>query len=278
MSKVSIEQVKEIIENRVKGVWKPEHDEYGHHYRHRDSGVLVDSVTTQLILDKPHITPWAVEIGIRHFIGNIDFYDPKNEEQTQRMIETSKFAFRGVRDDAGNVGTRSHDVIERYINEWIETGKRREDIRTLIDPSEDHRVFATARSAERFFNEHPGITPIASELLVGSEVVQAAGTLDFLVMWDGQLWILDWKTSNSAVHEEYAIQVATYKKLFEHMTGLKVAGCTVIGISKKYDTYTALDVASPYQAYLAFLGVSKTYRWKKNGKDKLLSRKKRITI
>lgn len=275
---VSVEQVKELIQTKIEGVWIPQHDEFGHHYKHRDTGTLVDSVTTQIILEKPHITPWAVEIGIRDFIKNVEFYDPKNEEQTQRMIETSKFAFRTPRDDAGNVGTRSHDIIEKYIDLWIERGDRIVDIRTLIDPSEDSRVFAATRSAERFFNENPGIVPIASELLVGDEKIWAAGTLDFLVMWNGELWLLDWKTSNSATHDDYAIQVATYKYLFEKMTGLKIKGCMIIGVSKGYDKYIALDIPSPYQAYCAFLGISKAYRWKKNGRDKLITRKNRITI
>src|SRR4029077_2666647 len=180
---------------------------------------IVDSVTTQIIINKPHLVPWSVEIGVRDFIKNIEYYDKFNEDQTNRMIEQAKFAFRAVRDDAGNVGTRAHDVIEKYVNDWIETGKRKEDILFFVLGDEDPRVFAAARSAERFFQDYPGIIPIASELLVGDEKLRTAGTLDFLVLWNGELWLLDWKSSNSAVHDDYVIQVSTYKYLFQKMTG-----------------------------------------------------------
>ncbi len=240
--------------------------------------MLVDSVTTQIILDKPHITPWAVEIGVRDFIKKIEFYDSKNPEQTEEWIKAAKFAFRATRDDAGNVGTKAHTIIEEYINDWIFTGNRNPDIRSLIPPDEDPRIFAACRSAEKFFNDYPDIIPIASELLVGDQVVGTAGTLDLLVMWNGELWLLDHKTSNSATHDDYAIQVSTYKYLFQKMTGIKIKGCSILGYSKGYDKYSLLDIQNPYRAFQVFCGVSKAYKWLRDGKDKMITRKNRLTI
>lgn len=278
MKTPSIKKIHSIIKNKVEGVWIPAHDEKGHHYRHRDSGILVDSVTTKIILEKEHIVPWAVEIGIRDFISKIQFYDPDNEDQTNRMIEVSKFAWRGARDDAGNIGTKSHDTYEFYIKNWIATGKRITDIKSIIPKDADPRVFATVRSAEKFFNDFPAIVPIASELLVGDEEWGVAGTLDFLVLWDERLWLIDFKTSNSPAHDDYALQVSAYKKLFEKMTDLKIEGCSILGVSKGYDRYTLLDVIGPGSAFIAFRGITRVYDWKYNGKDKLIVRKNRAII
>lgn len=275
-----VDRIKQIIEEKVKGVWIPEHSDKGHFYRHRDSGVLVSSVTTQIILDKPHLLGWAVEIGVREFITKLPTLDLKNEDQLQEAIENVKYAFRAVRDDAGNVGTRAHDVVERYINEWIETGIRRADIRTMIPVDElDGRVFAAVRSAEKFFNDHDGeIVPLACELLVGDEKTGVAGTLDLLVLWKGELWLLDHKTSNSATHDDYVIQVGTYKTLFQKMTGLRVKGASILGYSKGYDKYALLDTQNTHQAFQVFVGVSRAYKWLWNGKKKMIERKNRIKI
>lgn len=268
-----------IIEREVRGVWVSAHDDKGHHYRHRDTGVVVDSVTTQIILKAEHLVPWAAEIAVRDFLKNLQFYDPNNPEQTNRMIEQAKYAFRGVRDDAGNIGTQSHDVFEDYINKWIETGSRPKDITALIPPDRDPRVYATTRSVEKFFNRYEGeIIPIAAELLVGDPAAKTAGTLDLLVLWNGDLWLLDWKTSNSPAHDDYAIQVATYKRLFEKMTGLHIEGASIIGVSKSYDKPTLLDIVRPGAAYNAYLGVSRAYQWLHNGREKLVERKKRHTL
>lgn len=278
MKNLDVTSIRSIIDTKVKGVWIPCHDEHGHHYKHRDSGVVVDSITTKIILEKEHLVPWAAEIAVRHFIKNVEFYDPKNEEQTERMIEDAKFAFRATRDDAGNVGTLSHDVYEEYIENWIKDGTRISDIRHMLSPNADPRIYATVRSAEVFFNDHPEIIPVASELIVGDEKWGVAGSLDFLVIWNGKLWLLDFKTSNRYDNDEYAMQVVGYKKLFEKMTGLKIAGTSILGVSKGYDKYSLLDVLEPNKAFSAYRGVTKAYDWKYNGRDKLLVRKNRMKI
>lgn len=264
--------VREVIKTKVEGIWIPAHDESGHHYRHRDTGTLVDSVTTQLILDKPHLIPWAVERGIEYVLERRDLL----EIEPEKLIKAAKFAFTAVRDDAGNIGTQAHGYIEEYVNSWIATGERPVDIRTYIPEDSDGRVFAAARSAEKLFVDH-GIVPIASEILVGDEKVWAAGTLDLLAWHKGKLAVVDWKTSNQ-VGDDYALQVAAYKYLFQRMTGLRILDCIIIKLSKDYADVKMYDIPNQRAAYNAFLGVSKAYRWLKNGEKKLVERKNRITI
>lgn len=275
MSKVT--DIQKKIENLVTGIWTPKHDEKGHHYMHQ-SGIVVDSVTTKINIKQPHLVPWAARLAVESFIKNMEFYDPSDEEGAERIRKEAIFAHTGFTKDAGNIGTLAHEIVEEYMRRWIRDTIRPSDITKLIDPNMDARVFAACRSMEKFFNENEGIVPIAVELLVGDVKMKVAGTLDLLVIWNDELWLLDLKTSNTALHDDYALQVSTYKTLFQRMTGLRIKGCCIIGVSKNYDSYGIYDILKPQQAVAAFRGIQKGYDWMWNKEPKLLERKNRATI
>jgi hypothetical protein len=270
---MTVAEIQKIISEKVIGVWVPEHDTKGHHYRNTKDGRLVDSVTTQNIIDKPNLIPWAARIAAEWIAERLPLYCKENHDQ---MMSEASLAFRTVRDTAGSIGTQAHDLIENYINHWIETGTRP----GVIFPNSDldPRVIAACRSSEKFFDKYPEIVPIASELLVGSSKLDGAGTLDFLVMWGDKLWLLDWKTSNSALHDDYAVQVSAYKAFFEEMTGLKIDGCSILGLSKNYDETKVYDIPFVIQAFAVFKSQNKIYKCQKNGRKKLIERKNRLKI
>jgi hypothetical protein len=269
---MTVAEIQKIISEKVIGVWVPEHDTKGHHYRSTKDGRLVDSVTTQNIIDKPNLIPWAARIAAEWIAERLPLYCKENHDQ---MMSEASLAFRTVRDTAGSIGTQAHDLIEVYINQWISEGKRPE---LSIDMTKDPRIVAAVRSAGKFFDKYPEITPIASELLVGSSKLDGAGTLDFLVLWGDKLWLLDWKTSNSALHDDYAVQVSAYKAFFEEMTGLKIDGCSILGLSKNYDETKVYDIPFINQAFAVFKSQNKIYKWQKNGRKKLIERKNRLKI
>lgn len=271
-------EVQKIIEEKVNGVWVAAHDEKGHHYKNTKTGKIVDSVTTQSIIDKPHLVPWAAGLAVKYFIERMEFYDkskPEEEENNARLIKDSKLAFRAVRDDAGDIGTQAHDVIETYLNDWIKTGSKK-SITDFLDDSKDPRAWAAARSAEEIFNTL-NIIPVATELLVGSDKLDGAGTLDFVFLHDGKLWIGDWKSSNQ-VSDLYAIQVAAYVKMFEEMTGLKIAGAMIVHLSKNYNKVRLYDIPYLNRAYAVFKHQNAIYRWLNDGREKLIERKNRVII
>lgn len=269
-------QIKKIIKNKVDGVWVAAHDETGHHYRNRDSGVLVDSVTTKLsLLSKPHLIPWAVKMGLEYFIERIEFYNKDNHDQ---LIKAAQFAHTAVRDDAGNIGTIAHQALEDYVNEWLKTKKRPKDVKNFIPEGSDGRVYAAARSGEAVFDKY-NVVPLYSELLVGSEKYNSAGTLDLLAVDNnGNLVLLDWKTSNRCDEIGYSMQVAAYKKFFEEMTGLKIKKTHIVMLSKDYDKVTVYDIPNVSKAFNAFAQLSKVYDWVENGKEKVLKDVKKIII
>lgn len=269
------EQIKKIIEEEVRGVWVAEHNETGHHYRHTPTGLLVDSVTTKLIADKPHLVKWAVKKGIEWLEVNDRFLKLATSERGQFMIGAQE-AFTEFRDQAGSVGSLAHAVAENYINYRIKNGRWPDDIRKGFKEGADPRSIASARSVEAMIRKID-IVPIASELLVGSVKHKIAGTLDLLALVDNELTLIDLKTSNQ-VSDEYANQIAAYKFCFEEMTGLKIKKAQIWHLSKDYDKCTVYNIPNLSSAYKAYKAIATYYDWLHNGKEKLTKDVKKVII
>lgn len=207
---------------------------------------------------------------------------PENKNQ---IYSQASLAGEGIRDQAGDTGSTSHDAIEAFINDWIETGTMPVDIVPYVKP--DHfgvinpGSVAGARSAQKFFKDNPFYIPVAAELLVGDIKVGSAGTCDVILYdtWTGKLIVGDWKTSNAIDEAGYAQQVATYRALFEKMTGLKTASyCLIMMLSKKYDKYDTYIVKSPAKAFAAFKHSLAQYNWINDATPKAVLSKRKISV
>lgn len=277
----TLDEIKAIIEKKVVGKITPAHDERGHHYAFvgDKSGLVVDSVTTKLVLDKPHLVRWAVRISFEWMESKWASMTKENREEYLKGAQESPY---DVRDEAGQTGHIAHDAIEMYVKDWIATGIRPLDIKVYVKPKEgallDYRAVAAARSAEALFKKK-NVVPIASEILVGLKRYKSAGTLDMLILNldtnEIELW--DWKTSN-AVNDTYAMQVAAYKKFFEGMTKLTIAKSKIIHLSKESDVFHVYNIPDIDLAWKAFLDIGKVYDWVKNGREKLSKDIKVITL
>jgi len=274
---VNSSEIKTIIDKKVKGKIVPQHTEEGHYYKFVKSDIVVRSVTTKLIIEKPHLIPWAVEKAINWFEQDPSRFAALATNERKHVMNTAKFIFTGHRDDAGNVGSSGHTVIENWVNHWIKTGEKL-DIRSFIPADSDLRVFGITRSAEAFFNKND-VTPIASELLVGMKKYNSAGTLDMLVLNNktGCIELWDWKSSNAINQDTYPMQIAAYKKFFEHMSKLPISVCKIIKLDKYSDSFKAYTLTDTEQSFKAFASMSFVYDWKYDGEIKL-KEDKNITI
>lgn len=258
--------LRQIIKEKVEGVIVPEYTEDGHFYRFPD-GTLQPSVTTKLkIINKPHLLRWAIKKGIEYLEEQDRFSMLKDPATRNTAMVGAYEAHTVIRDDAGDVGHDAHEAVEKYIQDWMDTGNKPQDIREYFDMYADPRAIASARATERLLNKFD-IQPVAVEISVG-DVRYSAGKLDFLCLWDGKLTLADFKTSNQ-VDDNYALQVAAYKYFFEHMTGIKIQQTKILHLSKDYDKYTIYKVNNLPQAYKAFKGVVAAFDWIYNGKTKL---------
>lgn len=263
------ESVQKAIERYVKGVWVPEHTDTAHFYRHTPTGKLCASVTSKMILEKEHLRPWAVRVGIE-WLEQDDRWNKYLEHKQYKKneyLQGAILAHTDIRDDAGSVGSAVHQAAEDFINEWIATGTKPDDILKYIPEHarSDGRVVAGARSVKRLFDDRPRVLPVASELLVGSLRLGTAGTLDLLVLNDGVLELWDFKTSNSIDPINYSMQVAAYSHMFTGMTKLRPVAWRVIKISKDYDRVDIYKLTGYKDAVRCFEYLAKVYDLTKGG-------------
>lgn len=248
---------RQAIADKIEGKILPKHDEDGHKYLFVDTGEIVRSVTTKIIVDRPHLVPWAVRIAFEWMESR---WPAMNQVNRDGYLKGAQMASADVRDDAGSIGTLGHNAIEDYCNEWITTGVQPKDIRTFINPTSDPRVFAIARSAEKIFKDRPQYRPLAVEILVGDIGLRSAGTLDALVMnmetGDVELW--DWKSSND-VHDTYAIQVGAYATMFEEMANLRIDNIKIAHLSKDYDKPVLHVIVDRQRAVKSFAAISEVF-------------------
>jgi len=106
---------------------------------------------------------------------------------------------------AAEEGTMVHTAVERLLNgdqiDWIDmTG----DVTYPLD------VWKMVLKFADFWNTHkPEI--VAAEYHLFSDEHEYAGTADIICKMNGELWLLDIKTSNS-LHTSYDLQLAAYAK------------------------------------------------------------------
>ncbi len=263
-------EIRQIIAEKVTGVWVAEHTAEGHFYRNTKTGTLCPSVTTkQKIIDKPHLKKWAVKKGIE-YIEQFDRFEKLKGPERNIYMMGAQDAHMEESQEAADAGTLCHAVIEKYVLYWITNGRPPEDIRKAFLPDADPKAIAGARAAERLFRENPQIVPVATELLVGSDDINCAGTLDLLVfnIETKELEVWDWKLTNS-IEDGYAAQVSTYKGMFEDMTDLVVARIKVFQLSKQYDKFNRYKVSAPAYAYKAMKGLSMYYDYLYGVKPKI---------
>ncbi len=301
---MTAQQIREIIAEKIKeGDVIPCHNERGHRYKYTPTGAVNYSVTTKnSILDSPHIKAWAAGLAAEHIDRNWQSVC-QNKGVSDELRKAAVMAHNDVFEDAGQIGTLGHEVAERYMIQWMETGIRPENIIPFII-GEDVRLYAIARSFEQFCIDFD-IEPIASELLVINEKEKYGGTLDALMFvtkiiekGDGSCssevhdwWetssgkkrcgkcrakgkkifaLVDIKTSNQANKPEYAMQVSAYWYALAKMTGLRPTEILILQLDKKKMKYNVMRILNKSKAYSAFKYVAKVFDWLEDGQSKIV--------
>jgi len=115
---------------------------------------------------------------------------------------------------ASEEGTQVHEMIEAYLNgeelKFLEHG------RPMYDPN----IWEMFLRFVEFWEEYkPSL--IEAEVHLFSDKLKIAGTCDLVCEINGELWIIDFKTSNH-LQTTYDIQTAIYAQCFEECFGKKV--------------------------------------------------------
>ena len=205
--------LKENSKNRLK--FKPELKQINFLDRRvykRDEGVYYPSVTTilQYMPKNKFFDNWLKDVG-----HNADLIMRK----------------------AGKEGTQVHEAAEALV-----LGEEVNWIDDYGNAKYSQIVWEMILKFHDFWTTHkPEL--ISAEDFVYSDEHKYAGTADLVVKMDGEVWLLDIKTSNS-IHKSYDLQLASYAKALEESKGIKIERTGIIwlkaqsrGPSKKEGVY-----------------------------------------
>ena len=311
----TLNEIQSILAEKLPvGLVLPEHTQTGHFYRYTPKDELYGSVTTKAgILEAPHLKKWAASLAVDYIDSHLGIITESNKAE---IYAAAIMAHQDAFEDAGDIGTEGHGVIEDYLKEWMSSRVRPSDITKFIK-GQDSRLWAIARSAELFCKDFD-VVPIASEMKVASAKYKYGGTLDSLMFvafpklgFEGdprcqhsywwlpnpkreledvcvqcnrkrkyEFCLVDWKTSNSIDKAEYAMQTSAYWEALKEMCGLKPKYIIIVKLDKGQARYGCMLVKDRVGSFKAFRRAAWIYDWLTSGEEVLapLVSKERINL
>ena len=141
-------------------------------------------------------------------------YMPKNKFFESWMKDVGHNADLIMR-RAGKEGTQVHEAAEKLVLgeeiSWMDDYGRAKYSQIVWE--------MILKFADFWRTNKPEL--ISSEDFVWSDEHKYAGTADLVVKMNGEVWLLDIKTSNS-IHKSYDLQLASYAKALEESKGIKI--------------------------------------------------------
>ena len=172
-------------------------------------GKQVPAVTRVVDAVSPKsLTEWAAKAGADWWfkISNSDNY--KDDVEMQAIVyDGIRFAHKEISREAQNIGSDVHKWIELWIKFKIHGGSSVADYPYEVKtPMENFHKWVESKEIEW----------IASEKKVYSKFWNYAGTIDALAKINGELYVIDFKTS-AKIYKEYYLQVYGYAQAIHEM-------------------------------------------------------------
>ncbi len=196
------------------------------------------------VIDKPYLITWATNLAKNHLLEKI-----KEDNITEQDIITACLLHDTKKKEAGNIGSQSHEWVEKYIKE-----------NTLSLPSNEN-VLNCINWFLKWEKQH-NIEYLHSEIFVYSRLHNYVGICDCIAIIDWKKYLIDFKTSNSIYLLEYWMQTSAYCKAYEEQTWDKIDWIIIVRFPKdeidKYWNYVEpfevqeiIDIEWFYKAFLA---------------------------
>ncbi|CAN5950561.1 unnamed protein product [Sphagnum jensenii] len=164
------------------------------------------------------ITQWAVNQSLEYLAQALS--GELTAEDVQAILLQAKYAWKGKRDEAADIGTQAHNWIERHLL----SGR-------VFEEWPDHpNVRNSCEAACRWLDAHHWQT-IEVEKQIFHPSYGYAGILDWWATIDGVPAIPDWKTSKYH-YDSYRYQTAAYLRAVENETGERIPHRWIVRIDK----------------------------------------------
>jgi len=117
-----------------------------------------------------------------------------------------------ILEQAGDIGSVVHKLIEAHIKSAIENKKIEADLKDFSQADIDKAENAFIAYLD--WEKRNNLVYVASEMQIVSKVWRYGGTIDILAKNNGKLWLIDPKSSKG-IYPEFVVQVAAYKFAYE---------------------------------------------------------------
>jgi hypothetical protein len=183
------------------------------------------------ILDKPALVYWAANATCDYLRTKILPGQSYDEIELGEMFNEARYNFRRISKTAVSVGALVHTWIEEVLKRKINLNPQAPEL--PINPQARN----ACEAAMQWMTQHH-YEPLAPEQKLYSRKHNVAGTMDWPAMVDGELAIVDWKTTKRAdtptgLYDEMILQIDTYATIYEEMTGKRVKQAWVVRIDKE---------------------------------------------
>ena len=143
--------------------------------------------------------------------------------------------------ETGDFGSMIHGVIERLLK------GEKIDLEEYSTKAKQH----LCSFVQWFEDFKPDAKSIQTEHTVASLKYKVAGTLDLACRKDGELWIIDFKTS-AGIYHNHELQLAAYKELYEEMHEVKVDHTGILRTGSRHKVgYEFKEVDRPFAHFKA---------------------------
>lgn len=233
------------------------------------------SVTTVLeVLSKPALVTWKAKESVRAYIRNraeVDRILMETPDGEERAIKRAMELVDATRDKAASLGTSVHLLADMVTRSAEATGS----LTTGFQVSDEERPYIGAWVAFMAFLEAQGASIVSSEKIVWSRNGYA-GTYDLLIQWDGELWLIDIKTSKG-YYPEYGLQLAAYRWADSiilpgdpreySMPEVHRSGVLHLRPDQYKEGWALIEYPTTYEKdYMTFLGALEIWKWRKEGR------------
>ena len=224
-----------------------------HEYRLADSEEVIPSATQILsVIAKPALVYWAANEAVRNFkssavelatmterlgLSNMayTFGDSGIEAAGARAVNAHKH----ISSEAASVGSQVHHYIEKTL--------KKEEAQMPISLQGQ----SACKAFLKWYEDHPNVNILSCEEKVYHPELKYAGTVDAVAEIDGDMYIIDFKTS-SKVYPEHHIQCAAYAKAIELMYGKEVQHTFILRLDKRSEKYHTSISSEVNENFLAF--------------------------
>lgn len=231
-----------------------------------DGDVKVPGVTSVVgQLPKDFLTFWAAKEAAEAAVSNWDIVSELCKRDPAGAVDYLKGAHRRKSKAATDLGSAAHDYFERLARGEVVN---------------DRHVHVDVKPHVRHFREF--LDEVQPEFLYLEETIwhdthQVAGSFDAIAKVEGDLVVLDWKTSK-AVYDSVALQLSAYRyadRIILAETGESVpmpelAGGAVLHV--RPEGWSFVPVKCDREVFETFLALRKVFDWETAGKKKVVGK------